>query len=367
MRPGLPPRRPEPRAPSASRTGKCLHLGRLDVPFCLRCHSALIVTFSLNKIVAAAGLIAVSATAVAADSNVTVYGRLDTALTTAKVGNQRINGLENSGSYFGFKGVEALGNGMKAGFILESGFNSDTGANSDDTSYFNNRSELFLEGDFGTVRMGRFLNPSYYAIADRASFHNEDYGITADKLYRDIGNINNRVAYTSPEFYGLTVESSIAFHERQNGDHTDKNAYDLAANYDRGNWSFGAGYTKQGQNQQYAVRATWTQDAWTVAAYHQRAKEEAKKTNVSRIAVSYAIGAGEIHANVGRANGENRADANQWTVGYNHHLSKRTKVYAFYSQLQNKHGAEFGGDVFNRTLTTDQDLKSVSVGIRHNF
>ena len=324
------------------------------------------MTFSLNKIVAAVGLTCVCATAVAADSNVTVYGRLDTAITTAKVGGERINGLENSGSYFGFQGVEALGNGMKAGFVLESGFNADTGENSS-TEFFDNRSELFLEGDFGTVRLGRFLNPSYYAVADRASFHNEDYGITADKLYRDIGNINNRLAYTSPAFYGLTVESSIAFHERQDSQNNNKNAYDLAANYDRGNWSFGAGYTEQGDDKQYALRASWTEGAWTVSGYHQRAKEDAQKINVTRLAVGYAIGAGEIHANVGRANGESRADANQWTVGYNHHLSKRTKVYAFYSQLQNKRGADFGADVFNRTLTANQDLKSVSVGIRHNF
>ena len=77
--------------------------------------------------------------------------------------------------------------------------------------------------------------------------------------------------------------------------------------------------------------------------------------------MAYAIGAGELHANFGHANAEGQAAANQWTVGYNHHLSKRTKVYAFYSQLQNKDGAAFGD------LNPNEDRKSVSVGIRHNF
>lgn len=324
----------------------------------------MIVNFSVYKILAACGLVAVSASAFA-DASVNVYGRVDTAIESIKDGSGRTHGVNNSGSYFGFKGVESLGNGLKAGFILESGFNSDDGSNSGADSFFNNRSELFIAGNFGTLRMGRFLNPSYYAVADRASLHNEDYGITADALYAYIGNDANRLAYTSPTMHGLTLESSISLHERANGDHTDKNAYDLAANYDRGNWSFGAGYGEHGDAKQYALRATWSQDAWTVSGYHQRSQDVVaglkEKANTTRVAVAYAIGAGEVHTNYGHANGEGRARAKQWTVGYNHHLSKRTKVYAFYSQLQNKDGADFGG------LNTNEDRKSVSVGVRHHF
>lgn len=320
-----------------------------------------IVIFSLNKTVAAVGLIAASTAAVADTSSVSVYGRIDTSIASVKTGNERTSQLNNGGSYFGFKGVETLGSGMKAGFILESGFASDTGTTAANGSFFDNRSELFLAGSFGTVRLGRFLNPSYYAVADRASLHNEDYGITYDQLYQDIGNVSNRLAYTSPVMHGLTLESSVSFHERD-AENQGKNAYDLAANYDRGNWSFGAGYGEHGNDTQYALRATWTQNAWTLSGYHQRAEVEGEKIDVTRAAVAYAIGAGEIHANSGRANGEGKAAANQWTVGYNHHLSKRTKVYAFYSQVQNKRGAAFGDD-----LNSNEDRKSVSVGIRHNF
>lgn len=320
--------------------------------------------FSVNKILAACGLVALSTSAFA-DTNVSVYGRVDTAIESIKSDSGRAHSVNNSGSYFGFKGVESLGNGLKAGFILESGFESDTGSNSSAGSFFNNRSELFIAGNFGTLRMGRFLNPSYYAVADRASLHNEDYGITADALYAYTGNDANRLAYTSPTMHGLTLESSISLHERANSDHTDKNAYDLAANYERGNWSFGAGYSEHGDAKQYALRATWSQDAWTVSGYHQRSQDVVaslkEKANTTRVAVAYAIGTGELHANYGHANGEGRARAKQWTVGYNHHLSKRTKVYAFYSQLQNKDGADFGG------LSSNEDRKSISVGVRHHF
>ena len=326
------------------------------------------MNFSLNKTVAALGLIAAS-TAAMADSSVNVYGRIDTAVESVKTGSERVNGVNNSGSYFGFKGQEDLGNGLKLGFQLESAFNSDDGAISED-EFFSNRSEINLSGNFGTVRMGRFFNPSYYAIADRASLHNDDYGITADALYAAVENAANRIAYKSPEFHGLTVEGAVSLHERArdvngNAVNKDKNAYDLAANYERGNWSFGAGYGEWADAKQYALRATWTSGAWTVSGYHQRSQDVVaglkQKANVTRAAVAYAIGAGEIHANFGHANAQDLAAANQWTVGYNHHLSKRTKLYAFYSQLQNKDGATYGD------LAANEDRKSVSVGVRHSF
>nr|WP_225561015.1 porin [Comamonas sp. CMM02] len=327
--------------------------------------SALNVKFSLNNIVAALGLLGVCATAAAADSSVTMYGRIDTAIESVKTGNDRINGVNNSSSYFGFKGQEHLGNGLKMGFILESAINSDDGSISN-TEFFSNRSELNLEGAFGTVRMGRFFNPSYYAVADRTSLHNEDYGITADALYAGVENANNRLAYKSPAMGSLTVESSVSFHERSAGN-LGKNAYDMAANYDHGNWSFGAGYGEWAQARQYALRATWSEGGWTVSGYHQRSQDVVagvtQKANASRIAVAYAVGAGDIQANFGHANGAGPAQAQQWTVGYNHHLSKRTKLYAFYTVLQNRHGASFGSD----DMVANEDLKAVSAGIRHSF
>lgn len=325
------------------------------------------VNFSLNNMVAALGLLGVcaTATAAAADSSVTVYGRIDTAIESVKTGNDRVNGVNNSDSYFGFKGQENLGNGLKVGFIVESAINSDDGHISN-TEFFSNRSELNLQGVFGTVRMGRFFSPSYYAVADRTSLHNDDYGITADALYAGVENANNRLAYKSPVMNGLTVESSVSFHERT-ADNMGKNAYDLAANYDRGNWSFGAGYGQWAQARQYALRATWSEGDWTVSGYHQRSQDVVvgvtEKANVSRIAVAYTMGAGDIQANFGHANAAGKAQAQQWTVGYNHHLSKRTKLYAFYTVLQNKHGASFGSD----DMVANEDRKAVSVGIRHSF
>ena len=115
------------------------------------------------------------------------------------------------------------------------------------------------------------------------------------------------------------------------------------------------------------MRATWTQGDWTVSGYHQRSQDRVAgvqaQTQVTRAAVAYAVGAGELHANFGHANAPGQAEADQWTVGYNHHLSARTKLYAFYTALQNLHGAHFAPE----DLATGEDRKSLSVGIRHHF
>lgn len=326
---------------------------------------------SLKKTVLACAVIALSSSALADDSGLSIYGRIGTSIESIKTGKVRTNGINSSGSNFGFIGSESLGGGLKAGFQLESAFNSDDGSNAS-AEFFDSRSELFLESELGTLRMGRFYSPSYYAIADPVSLHNEDYGISADKLYAGVENYTNRVAYRSPDLAGLTLESSVSLHEK-NPDMPNKNAYDLAATYELGNWSFGATYGKWAEAKQYALRATWSDGPWTVSAYHQRSEDwnaleyvvqpQDGKRNVSRMAVAYAIGEGDLHANFGRANGPRGESAVQWTVGYNYHLSKRTKLYAFYTAVQNKGGANYG----EYGMQPGEDLKAVTMGIRHSF
>ena len=82
----------------------------------------------------------------------------------------------------------------------------------------------------------------------------------------------------------------------------------------------------------------------------------------------YAMGASEFHVNVGRA-GEykniNDSDATQYTLGYNYNLSKRTKVYGYYTRVSNSSGARYMLD--NSTTPSGSDFSSIAVGIRHNF
>ena len=302
-------------------------------------------------------------TAAMAQSSVTLYGRVNTTVERQKVGDVTTTGLFNNSSRFGFKGTEDLGGGLKAGFQLESGFNSDTGAAA--STFFGRQSEVNLSGNFGMVRLGNFFAESYYATADYVSLHNHDTGSSSDALYAYVMQNANKVAYRTPSFGGFTVEGAVGLHEQTVGG---KNAYDLAANYAAGPLALGAGYSKQGDVNQVGLRALYTVGAFTVGGYYQRDKNAyvlngGSRDNI-RLVGAYNMGASEFHVNVGRA-GEyknvNDSDATQFTLGYNYNLSKRTKVYGYYTKVNNSSNAGY------MTGANGVDFSSVAVGVRHNF
>ncbi|UCU98684.1 porin [Acidovorax radicis] len=312
---------------------------------------------------ALAVLALLGSTAAFAQSSVTLYGRVNTTVERQEVGDVKTTGLYNNSSRFGFKGTEDLGGGLKAGFQLESGFNSDTGASA--ATFFGRQSEVNLSGNFGAVRLGRFTAESYYATADYVSMHNHDTGSSSDAFYAYVMPDANKIAYRTPTFGGLTVDAAVALHEQAVGG---KNAFDLAANYNMGPLALGAGYSKQGDVNQFAVRALYTFGAFAVGGYIQRDEDayvlNGGKRNTFRLAGAYNLGASEFHVNVGRA-GEyknvNDSDATQYTLGYNYNLSKRTKVYGYYTHVNNSRNAAYMSNV------AGADFSSVAVGIRHNF
>ena len=331
-------------------------------------------------------LATVGATSVMAQSSVTLYGRVNTTIERQKDGDLTTTGMFNNASRFGFKGVEDLGGGLKAGFVLESGFDSSNAAasgwthNTGSGLSFARQSEVNLSGSFGTVRLGNFISEAYFATADYVSMHNHDTGSSSDALYYDpvwFGGLStaNKIAYRTPNLGGLTVEGAMSLHER--GKDADGNAlpekygYDLAANYNLGALALGAGYSYVNSNYQVGLRAAYTFGQFTVGGYYQRNKDDNQRVptgagtrNNFRLAGMYTMGASEFHVNLGHANKwSNLADsaATQWTLGYNYNLSKRTKVYGYYTRVNNSAGSNIN------VKQAGDDFSSFAVGVRHNF
>ena len=315
--------------------------------------------------------------AVMAQSSVTIYGRVNTTIEQQKLGDNKATGVANNNSRIGFKGVEDLGNGLKAGFQLEAGFGSDDGSG---PLTFKRQSEVNLSGNFGMVRLGNFFPESYYATSDYIGMHNHETGSSSDALYYDAAwfdgtGTGNKLAYRTPTFNNFWAEGSVSFHEKAKDpakpNEVRKNAYDLAANYNNGPLSLGAGYSYWNSNYQAALRGLYTFGQFTVGAYYQRNKDDnailgagAGTRNNFRLSGMYVLNASEFHVNVGRANSWSKVDdsaATQWTLGYNYNLSKRTKVYTYYTKVNNKKGAEY------MTGTAGDDFYSFALGVRHNF
>ena len=286
-----------------------------------------------------------------AQSSVTAYGRLNVTLESRKTGDVTDKGVFNNASRIGFKGTEDLGGGLKAGFQIETGFNPATGAAAG--TFWGRQSEINLSGSFGMIRLGNFTSEAYFATADYVSMHNHDTGVSEDKLYGANVGSSNKVAYRTPAFSGLVAE--LAVREANAAGAGGERGYDLAVNYDAGALHLGLGADKLGDAKQFALRGLYELGAVTVGGYFQHDTDAAGDSrNNFRLAGMYAMGATELHLNVGKA-GE-RASANdgatQLTLGVNQNLSKRTKVYGFWTKTNNDAAA---------------DVSSFAVGVRHNF
>lgn len=115
-----------------------------------------------------------------------------------------------SGSRWGIKGTEDLGNGLTVGFILENGIKSDTGV--DDDVAFNRESSLFLEGGFGKVAMGRLGSVNggvsswgKYGMMSVFGTSWGDYSAQAGTWAMGAGMWDNMIAYETPDFAGFKV------------------------------------------------------------------------------------------------------------------------------------------------------------------
>ena len=102
---------------------------------------------------------------VSSAAEVTLYGRVDAGLQYQHIDQDEANVDDDdnfamksgftTGSRWGMKGTEDLGNGMTVGFVLENGFNVDDGSLADSDRLFNRESQVFVRSNFGELSFGR--------------------------------------------------------------------------------------------------------------------------------------------------------------------------------------------------------------------
>lgn len=205
----------------------------------------------MKKTLAAVAVLgAFAGSAVAAD--VTLYGLVDYSLqyqhldadvaTADATDTTQMASGANSGSRFGLKGTEDLGNGVKVGFVLENGFAADTGALGNSSRLFDRESQLFVEGAFGRVAFGRFGQlasslGSYGLLGVTGPFSTGWGDATAGLKYVNANGhsrYDNAITYVTPSFGGLTVyaqySSSVSNAGTENESDTDR-AYGIGAKF----------------------------------------------------------------------------------------------------------------------------------------
>ena len=318
----------------------------------------------MKKTLIVAAVTALTAGAAFAQSSVTVYGRFNVSAEQVELNGNKVKVLNDNASRLGFRGTEDLGGGLRANFILEHGFDASTGVPAG--AFWGRQSEVNLGGAFGTIRMGRFTSEAYFATADYVSMHNHDTGTSEDKLYAYLGRNTNKIAYRLPEFVkGLSLEGAVSASEGAPGQ---GRAWDGAANYAIGGLAVGAGYQRAAGSSAYAGRALYDFGGFLLGGYYQREDNATLGVrNLFRVSAAYMLGQSEFHVNLGRSGDYDKvakSAATQYTLAYNYNLSKRTKLYAFYTGVNNGDNFSFFGAKQGAKVL---DTKSLALGIRHNF
>ncbi len=161
---------------------------------------------------------AFAGSALAAD--VQLYGLVDLGLNWTQVDNGKtttdsfgMGSGQNSGSRFGLKGTEDLGNGYKVGFNLENSFKADDGAFDKGSRLFHRESILFVQTPYGELSAGRTggLDSGvgrYGQMGSGATAMSTGWDNIAktSKVFLGLGDrMDNTLTYQSPKFAGVTL------------------------------------------------------------------------------------------------------------------------------------------------------------------
>lgn len=173
-------------------------------------------TLHTRCLVLAAATCALASGAANAQS-VTLYGLIDTGIEYVSHANTNGNGLTRIPSVtgtlpsrWGLRGAEDLGNGMKAVFTLESGFNTDTGTSGQGGRLFGRQAWVGLASDYGTVTLGRQYSMVFLSLADADILGPSQYAIGSLDAYIPNARTDNTIAYKGT-FNGLTVGATYSF------------------------------------------------------------------------------------------------------------------------------------------------------------
>ena len=121
----------------------------------------------MKKSLLALAVLGAFAGVASAQSSVTCYGIVDLSVNDIKNGNAHTQSMQSNqlnSNRLGFRGIEDLGGGLKAGFWLEAAMSNENGsvgggngipAPSNGSSIFNRRSTVSLYSPWGEIRAGR--------------------------------------------------------------------------------------------------------------------------------------------------------------------------------------------------------------------
>ncbi|MBI2276749.1 MAG: porin [Dechloromonas sp.] len=354
----------------------------------------------MQKKIIALAIAGLASTAAFAQSNVTIYGRADLggmyrngdsgAVANTEGKYEIASGLQ-AGSRIGFKGVEDLGNGLKAIFEIEYGtaLDQNTGGNRAAT-WTNRHSYVGLTGGFGTVVGGHLDGVRYGVFNAFDPFAGGTVG-NFTQMTVQVDRASNAVAYISPKFagfgavlaYATAIDSTEAAGNGIAGQAgNDRTLNTIMGTYDNGPISARLDYeqivptNQEGKTWVATAAASYDLGVVKVSALYDILKSDEGGAGYTANQHAWFVG---LKAPVGKftlkaVGGQlldklNDDNKNAWKVGLgaDYALSKRTNLYLDYGQIHNQSGASIQINPAANSNQAGYGTYGFDFGIAHNF
>ncbi|RYF26985.1 MAG: porin [Comamonadaceae bacterium] len=321
-----------------------------------------------------------------AQSSVQLTGIVDLyAGSKQYAGTQKTTRVDSGGlttSWWGLKGTEDLGGGLKASFQLTSFFQADSGVQGRFTgdTFFSRDANVSLSGGFGSVLLGRWMAPNFLPSVVGNPI-GDSFTFSPLILHKDVpvfgasGPIiptmtpsdtgwSNQVVYSTPDIGGFKANLQYQFGEQAGN--TGKN--NVGANF----FYFGGPLTLTGfyenadvgnpggallaNNHKYWM-LLGAYDLGMIKPYLSYGEKKIDDTTNTKgktyqIGASAPLGQGKVLVEWVKTEWSFNTERKTFALGYDYNLSKRTDVYAMY---------------LNDKYTGLNNGNSLGVGVRHRF
>lgn len=372
-------------------------------------------------IVAALAAAVFSAPVLAETGNVSVYGRIDMSYdflnngtSAAGVAGANKSQVSSNVSRLGLKGAEVLSEGLSAIWQIEQQINIDNTTEAGGTGTLATRNSFLglKSNSMGTVLLGRHdtpyklatrrLDPFADSVADnRALMGGVTSPTTVDSANTAFdGRQTNLVLYTTPSMGGFTGMIGYANLKETNttAAAAKESLTSLAATYDAAPFFGSLAYEDHkldatrvgGKESAWKLGMGYTMSDFTLGLAYENTSDNLCTAvvvggcpaigadrfghNAYYLTGNYKMGMDAIKLAYGKANQHGatvNTGANQFSLGYDHGLSKRTKLYAIYSRINNNTASDYGFSQSTAGAVSVNGIGAspsvISLGMQHNF
>lgn len=211
----------------------------------------------MKKSLLALAVLGAFAGTAAAQSSVVLYGLIDLNISHQTSGDDSVGDgdsvtrMDDGGTYtgpgsrWGMRVTEDLGSGLKAGIVLESGFQADQGFSLQGGRLFGRQSYISLASGFGEIRMGRQYTLTDETVGMMTPYGNTTvlsagFGVTnspaatinsgaTHPTFVDNARTDNTIMYRSPIMGGFSLMGAVSL-----GESTANRGHEVRLNYGAG-------------------------------------------------------------------------------------------------------------------------------------